>query len=65
MIAFHIERTFGDDKFVATYSGKVGGDTITGESEGPRHDGQTTKREWVATRAKYDLRRVLTLNQSF
>ena len=52
MIAFSIERTFGDNKFVMKYSGKIAGDTITGESESPGRDGQTTKREWVAKRAK-------------
>ena len=52
MIAFNIERTFGDNKFVVKYSGKITGDTITGESESPGRDGQTTKREWVAKRAK-------------
>lgn len=52
VVAFTIERTFGDNKFVMKYSGKLAGDTITGESESPGRDGQTMKREWVAKRAK-------------
>lgn len=52
MIAFNIERTYGDNKFVVKYSGKIAGDTITGESEISGRDGQTMKREWVAKRAK-------------
>lgn len=52
VIAFSIERTFGENKFVVKYNGKIAGDTITGESESPGRDGQTTKREWVAKRAK-------------
>ena len=51
-VAFTIEREFGGNKFVMKYTGKVAGDTITGETEGPGRDGQTTKREWVAKRAK-------------
>ncbi len=51
-VAFTIERQFGDNKFVMKYTGKIAGDTITGETEGPGRDGQTSKREWVAKRAK-------------
>jgi hypothetical protein len=52
MVAFAVEREFGGNKFVMKYSGKIAGDTITGESESPGRDGQTTKREWVAKRSK-------------
>jgi hypothetical protein len=52
MIAFSVEREFNGNKFVTKYSGKLAGDTITGESESPGRDGQTMKREWVAKRAK-------------
>lgn len=52
VIAFTIEREFGGNKFVMKYSGKLAGDTITGETESPGRDGQTMKREWVAKRAK-------------
>jgi hypothetical protein len=52
MIAFTVERTFGDNKYVMKYSGKLAGDTISGEYESPGRDGQTTKREWVAKRSK-------------
>jgi hypothetical protein len=51
-VTFSVEREFGGNKFVTKYSGKLAGDTITGESEGPGRDGQTMKREWVAKRAK-------------
>jgi hypothetical protein len=51
-ISFSVERTFGDNKFVSKYSGKLAGDTITGEYESPGRDGQTSKREWTAKRAK-------------
>lgn len=52
VVAFTVEREFNGNKFVTKYSGKLAGDTITGESEGPGRDGQTSKREWVAKRAK-------------
>lgn len=51
-VSFTVERQFGDNKFVMKYSGKLAGDTITGEAEGPGRDGQTMKREWVAKRSK-------------
>ncbi len=52
-ISFTIERQFGDNKFVTKYSGKLSGDTITGQSESPgRNGGEPTKREWTAKRAK-------------
>jgi hypothetical protein len=52
VVAFNVEREFGGNKFVIKYSGKLAGDTITGESESPGRDGQPTKREWVAKRSK-------------
>ena len=52
VVSFSVERQFGDNKFVTKYSGKLAGDTITGEAESPGRDGQTMKREWVAKRAK-------------
>ena len=51
-ISFSVEREFNGNKFVTKYSGKLSGDTITGESEGLGRDGQSQKREWVAKRAK-------------
>lgn len=50
MITFSVEREFNGNKFVTKYSGKLAGDTITGEAEGPGRDGATQKREWVAKR---------------
>jgi hypothetical protein len=52
MVAFSVERTFGNNKYVVKYAGKIAGDTITGEYETPGRDGQSTKREWIAKRAK-------------
>jgi hypothetical protein len=52
VVAFVVEREFNGNKFVTKYSGKLAGDTITGEAESPGRDGQTMKREWVAKRAK-------------
>ena len=51
MVSFKVEREFNGNKFVTKYSGKLAGDTITGESEGPGRDGETMKREWVAKKA--------------
>jgi len=50
-IAFTVERQFGDNKFVQKYSGKLSGDTITGEVESPGREGGTQKREWNAKKA--------------
>jgi hypothetical protein len=52
VVAFAVEREFNGNKFVTKYSGKLAGDTITGEAESPGRDGQTMKREWVAKRSK-------------
>ena len=52
VVSFTVEREFNGNKFVTKYSGKLAGDTITGEAESPGRDGQTMKREWSAKRAK-------------
>lgn len=52
VVAFTVEREFNGNKYVMKYSGKLAGDTITGEAESPGRDGQTMKREWVAKRSK-------------
>ncbi len=52
VVSFSIEREFNGNKFVSKYSGKLSGDTITGEIESPGRDGATQKREWVAKRSK-------------
>ena len=52
VVSFTVEREFNGNKFVTKYSGKLAGDTITGEAESPGRDGQTMKREWTAKRAK-------------
>jgi len=53
VVSFTVEREFNGNKFVTKYSGKLAGDTITGESESPGRDGgQAMKREWTAKRAK-------------
>ena len=51
-VAFTITREFNGNKFTSKYEGKLEGDTITGSSERPGRDGGTTKRDWVAKRAK-------------
>ncbi len=51
VVTFSVEREFNGNKFVSKYSGKLAGDTITGEVEAPGRDGMS-KREWVAKRAK-------------
>jgi hypothetical protein len=52
-VSFSVEREYGGNKFVSKYSGKLSGDTITGESQTPGRDGgEPTKREWLAKRAK-------------
>ena len=52
-IAFSVERDYGGNKVVTKYSGKVAGDTITGESVSPgRGGGESSKREWAAKRAR-------------
>lgn len=51
-IKFSITREFNGNKFTSKYEGRLEGDTITGKSESPGRDGQTTSRDWVAKRQK-------------
>lgn len=51
-IAFSVVREFNGNKLETKYQGKLDGDTLKGSSEGTGRDGQVTKREWTATRAK-------------
>lgn len=52
-IAFNVEREFNGNKFVMKYTGKIQGDTLTGQIESPGRDGgEAMKREWTAKRAK-------------
>ncbi len=50
-IAFSVTRERNGNKFTTKYSGKLSGDTIKGKAESERN-GQTTSRDWDATRAK-------------
>ncbi|MEY4938402.1 MAG: hypothetical protein RIQ93_137 [Verrucomicrobiota bacterium] len=52
VIAFSVEIERNGNKFVSKYEGKLAGDTITGTSERLGRDGQVTKVDWVAQRAK-------------
>lgn len=51
-IAFSVTTEFNGNKRTTKYTGKLEGDKITGSIEAPGRDGATTKRDWVATRAK-------------
>jgi hypothetical protein len=51
-IAFSVVREFNGNKLETKYQGKLDGDTLKGSSEGTGRDGQVTKREWTAMRAK-------------
>ena len=52
-IAFVTELTFGENKFVIKYAGKLEGDTIKGSIERPGFNGgEATKTDWTATRVK-------------
>ena len=51
-IAFSVVREFQGNKLETKYDGKLDGDTIKGTVERPGRDGQVTKSEWTATRAK-------------
>jgi hypothetical protein len=51
-IAFSVVREFQGNKFETKYAGKLAGDTIKGTLERTGRDGQVTKSEWTATRAK-------------
>jgi hypothetical protein len=50
-IAFSVTRERNGNKFTTKYSGKLSGDSIKGKAESERN-GQTTSRDWEATRAK-------------
>lgn len=52
VVKFSVSREFNGNKFTSKYEGKLEGDTITGKSETPGRDGQSTSREWVAKRQK-------------
>jgi hypothetical protein len=52
-VSFNLEREYNGNKVVTKYSGKLSGDTITGQTESPgRNGGEAQKRDWVAKRAK-------------
>ena len=48
-ISFKVSREFGGNTFVQTYTGKIAGDTLTGQIAFER-EGQTQTREWSAKR---------------
>ena len=50
-VSFKVTRTFGDNKIVMTYQGKLSGDSIKGDTKFER-DGQEQSREWEAKRDK-------------
>ena len=53
MISFTVTRTFGDNTFKMTFSGKLDGDTITGTMERPNPDGgDAVKSDWKATKGE-------------
>lgn len=52
-IAFSTELSFGENKFVIKYTGKLEGDSIKGSIEfAGFNGGEPTKTDWTATRAK-------------
>ena len=50
-VAFSSTRERNGVKRTTKYSGKLSGDTITGESEGPDRDGKVTKNKWEAKKS--------------
>lgn len=52
VISFTVTTEFNGNKRTTKYTGKLAGDKITGESEGPGRGGEIMKREWNATRSK-------------
>jgi hypothetical protein len=50
-IAFSVTRERNGVKRTTKYTGKLSGDTITGESEGPDRDGKVTKNKWEAKKS--------------
>ena len=57
-VSFAITREFNGNKITTKYSGKLEGDTITGNTEGPGRDGEVQKRDWKATRAKEEAKKM-------
>lgn len=52
-VSFKVTRTFQDNKFVSTYTGKIEGDVFKGEVERPgRQGGEPTKTKFEAKRVK-------------
>jgi hypothetical protein len=51
-ISFKVTRDFGGNKVVLTYSGKLTGDTIKGETKFERDGDEAMTRDWEAKRAK-------------
>jgi hypothetical protein len=51
-IAFSVVREFNGNRFETKYQGKLDGDTLKGSSAATGRDGEVTKREWTAARAK-------------
>jgi hypothetical protein len=49
-VSFTVVRTFGDNKVVQKYKGKLNGDSIKGKIEVDR-DGEKTTRDWEAKRS--------------
>jgi hypothetical protein len=50
VLKFEVTRERNGNKFTTKYSGKIEGNKITGKTEGPGRDGQTTTRDWTATK---------------
>jgi hypothetical protein len=50
-VSFKVTRTFGDNKIVMKYQGKLSGDSIKGDTKFER-DGEEQSREWLAKRDK-------------
>lgn len=53
-LTFTVTRERNGQTITQKYSGKIEGDKITGTIEGTGMDGQPTKRDWTANRAKDD-----------
>ncbi len=51
-ISFTVTTEFNGNKRTTKYTGKLAGEKITGESEGPGRGGEVMKREWNAARSK-------------
>jgi hypothetical protein len=49
-VSFTVTRTFGDNKIVQKYHGKLSGDSIKGKIEFER-DGEAQSRDWEAKRS--------------